>query len=89
LIIGFDYFFFAAFTLAHLALTAARILAKPAALIFRFAFAAGLTDDFRPLTFAHLALAAADILALPAALIFRSFFGPAGATELVAELSNR
>jgi hypothetical protein len=72
-------YFFCAFTLAHLALTAARIRARPAALIFRLAFA-GFTDAFPALTLAHLALAAAAIFARPAALIFRFFFGTAGTT---------
>jgi hypothetical protein len=77
------YFFFAARTLAHRALTAARIRARPAAVIFRLAF--GFAEDFPALTLAHLALAAAAIFARPAALIFRFFFGPAGATASVAE----
>jgi len=49
---GFGYFFFA-LTFAHLALAAALILARPAALIFRLAFLAGFTDNFSPLIFAH------------------------------------
>jgi hypothetical protein len=73
---GFGYFFFA-LTFAHLALAAALILARPAALIFRLAFLAGFTDNFSPLIFAHRALAAAEIFALPAALILRFFFGTA------------
>jgi hypothetical protein len=88
LIVGFGYFFFAALIFAHLAFAAALILARPAALIFRFALLAGFTDNFLPLTLAHLALAAAEILARPAALILRFFLGSAGATEGVGAPSN-
>jgi hypothetical protein len=88
LLIGLGYFFFAARTLAHRALTAARILARPAALIFRLAFPTGFADDFPALTLAHRALAAAAILARPAALILRFFLGTVCAAGLVVEPSN-
>jgi len=70
---------------AHLALAAAAILARLAALILRLTFFADFATDFRPLTFAHRARAAAAILALPAALILRLFFGAATLVDFVEE----
>lgn len=75
--------------MAHLALAAARILARPAALIFRLGFLAGFIANFVPLNFAQRALAAAEILALPAALSLRFFFGTARATEWFEEPNSR
>ena len=60
----------AALTLAHLALAAAEILARPAALIVLF-LATGLAAGLAFLILAHLALCAAATLALPASLIPR------------------
>jgi hypothetical protein len=59
---AYSFFFPAAFALAHLALAAAAIFARPAALIFRRFFGAALP----PLIFAHRALWAAAIAALAA-----------------------
>jgi hypothetical protein len=58
-----------AFALAHLALAAAAILARPAALIFRRFFGSAstlVTSVFPPFNFAHRALCAAAIAALAA-----------------------
>lgn len=59
----------AALAFAHLALAAAEILARAAALNLRFGFPVGFLADFWPLTFAQRALWAAAILARAAALI--------------------
>lgn len=63
----------AALAFAHLALAAAEIFARPAALIPPFALGAALTATF--FTLAHRALAAAEIFARWAALIVPFFFG--------------
>jgi len=74
---------FSARALAHLALAAAAILARPSALILR-RFPAGLVSDSAPLTFAHLAFKAATFFAFPAALnlyFFRVLTGCDTGTE--------
>ena len=71
----------AAFTLAHLALAAAAILARPAALMPDFFLTTGLIAGL--LTFAQRAFCAAAILARAAALSFRLFFETGAATEAV------
>ena len=72
--------------MAHRALAAAEILARPAALIVDFLlttdFAAGLATGV--LALAQRAFCAAAILARAAALIFRFFFG-AGAGVVIVE----
>jgi hypothetical protein len=64
-------FFPAAFTLAHLALAAAAIFARPAALIFRLPV---LAFEDLPVILAQRALCAAAIANLPARLILRLIF---------------
>ena len=67
-------FAFSAFTLAHRALTAARMLALPSADIFRF-FGAGAGAGAAPdLLFAQRFFAPAIILAFASGLIFRFCF---------------
>ena len=67
------------FTLAHLALAAAAILARPAALIFlRFFTGSGWSPGVADaLAFAHRALMAATFFARPAALNLYFFLAPA------------
>lgn len=79
----------AAFTLAHRALAAAEILARPAALIVDFFFTTGLAAGLATgvLALAQRAFCAAAILARAAALIFDFFFG-AGAGEPRMEASS-
>ena len=66
----------AAFTLAHRALAAAEILARPAALIVDFFFTTGLAAGLATgvLALAQRAFCAAAILARAEALIFNFFF---------------
>jgi len=76
----------AAFTLAHLALAAAEIFARPAALIVDFFFTTGLAAGLATgvLDLAQRAFCAAAILARAAALIFVFFFGAGVGVEAVA-----
>ena len=66
----------AAFALAHRALAAAAILARPSALIVDFFFA-----GLAPFAFAQRAFCAAEILARAAALILDLFFGAGAGVE--------
>jgi hypothetical protein len=72
---GYNVFFPAAFTFAHLALAIAASLALTAGLIRRSAFLAGFGVARVALTLAHRALAAAAIFARAEADM-RRFFGP-------------
>ena len=66
----------AAFALAHRALAAAAILARPSALIMDFFF-----SGLAPFAFAQRAFCAAEILARAAALILDFFFGAGAGVE--------
>ena len=72
---AYSLFFPDAFAFFHLALAAAAILFRAAALNLRLAFQTGFAADFRPLAFAQRARWAAAIAALPAALMPRRFRG--------------
>ena len=75
-----------AFALAHRALAAAEILARPAALIVDFFFTTGLAAGLATgvLALAQRAFCAAAILARAAALIFVFFFGAGVGVEAFA-----
>lgn len=71
----------AAFALAHRALAAAAILARPAALMVYFFLVIGMAAGLAFLTLAQRAFCAAAILARPAALILNFFFGAGAGVE--------